>query len=276
MTALGTTTLDRRAGLGRGRTRSYVVKNSQALYANGLVGLDANGLLVPWDDTAIAQRFLGVFTGWDRPGVTAGNTSASLPVRGIVDVSGAELVGVDVVGVTARANIGEPVYSTSDNPTDLTLTPTVFVKPVGRLADFRSTSDMDVELWTPAEYHSYGSFYLKSQFINCATLANGDTITEWTPGHRGRVIKWWFETMVAITTGSKAATLNLEKTATNFTGGLLVLAGTYAHGVIQAQADAFSAGMSFGNTETLSVEASSVTAFSEGNGTLHILIQADE
>lgn len=274
MTALATNTLDKRAQ--RGRTRSYVVKTSQALYANGLVGLDANGLVVPWDDTAITQRFLGVFVGWDRPSVTTGNTSASLPVRAIVDVSGAELANVDVVGVTARANIGEPVYSTTDNPTDLTLTPTAFVKPIGRLVDFRTTSDMDVELFTPTEYHAYGSFYLKSQFINLATLANADVITDWTPGHRGRVVKWWFETMVAVTTGAKAATLNLEVGTTNMTGGTIALAGTYAHGAIQAQAAVFTAGTAFGPTDTLAVEASSVTTFVEGNGTLHILIQSDE
>lgn len=271
----------------RATTRSYEVKNAQALYRGGLVGLDVNGLLVPWDDTAITQRFLGVFDGF-TPALTSGvpttqgNTSAEPVVRGVVRQDGVELRGVDVAGVSARASVGEPVYATTDNVTpgsgaaDLTLTPTAFVKPVGRLVEFRSASDMDVRLFTPEEYHAYGAFYLKSQFINLATLANGDVITTWTPGHRGRFIKWWFETMVAVTTGSKAATLNLEVGTTNLTGGTIVLSGTYAHGVIQAQADPFTAGMAFGAADTASVEAASVTTFVEGNGTLHILIQADE
>lgn len=265
----------------RAGRRTYIAKNSQTIYNQSLVGLDANGLVVPWDDTAITQRFLGVFNAFEPAlyggaVVTAGNTSATPKIRGSIDVSGRELHGVDVVGVTAQANVGEPVYCTSDNVTDLTLTPGAFTKPIGRLIDFRSTSDMDVELFTPAEYHAYGSMGCWSRFINLATLANGDTVTDWTPGFRGRVVKWWFETMVAVTTGAKAATLNLEVGSTNMTGGTIVLSGTYAHGVIQAQASAFTAGTAFGNTDTLAIEAASVTAFAEGNGTLHIQYQADE
>lgn len=281
MTALAANSMTLKTADHRG-SQTYVVKNAQALYRGGLLGLDANGLLVPWDDTAVAQRFAGVMDGWhpqvgSSGVITQGNTSASPPVRGIV-LKGCRLNGVDVAGVTARANIGEPVYGTTDNITDLTLTPTAFVKPIGKLDDFRTTSDMDVKLFTPEEYHSYGAFQTISRFINLATLANGDTVTEFSFGVRGRIIKWWFEVMVAVTTAAKAATLNLEVGSTNLTGGTIALtsANCTPHGVKVEQGSAFTAGMAFGASDTISVEASSVTAFAEGNGTLHILCQLDE
>lgn len=276
MTALAANSLVKAAR--RGVNRSYVVKNSQALFQNGIVALDANGLVVPWSDTDRALRLLGLFDSWDRSGVTAGNTSASPAVRAILDVGGAELVGVDVAGVADRTSIGEPVYCTSDNPTDLTLTPTAFVRPVGVLSDFRTTSDMDVALFTPADYSGYGSIGHWSRFINLATLANGDIVTTWTPGFRGRIVKWWFEVMVPATTGSKLATLNIEVGTTNLTGGTIALtsANCTPLGNVVAQGTDFTAGMAFGAADTLSVEAASVTAFVEGNGTLHIQYQADE
>ena len=270
-------------------TRTYEVKNAQAMYRGGLCGLDANGLLVPWDDTAITQRFLGIFEDFIpalTSGVptTVGNTSAEPVVRGRVRCDGAEVQGIDVAGVSARASVGEPVYATSDDITrgsgaaSLTLTPTAFVKPVGRLIDFHSTSDMDIRLLTPEEYHAYGSFGSWSRYVNLATLADGDMVTTWTPGFRGRIIKWWFEVMIAVTTGSKASTLNLEVGTTNLTGGTIALtsANCTPHGTIVAQGSAFTAGMAFGAADTISIEAASTTTFVEGTGNLIIEYQADE
>lgn len=267
----------------RGKTDTFVVKNSQALYHGGLVGLDANGVLVPWDDTAVTNRFLGIFDAFEPAltsgaATTTGNTSATPAVRGRVRTGGETLRGVDVAGVTARANIGEPVYGTTDNHTDLTLTPTAFVKPIGRLVDFRSTSDMDVKLFTPDEYHAYGSHAILSFPILLATIADGDLLTTITPGVRGRIVKWWAAATAAASTASKASTLNLEVGTTDATGGTLALttAGLNALGKVVAQGAAFTAGTAFGAADTLSIEAASTTTFIEGSIVIHIVLQLDE
>lgn len=130
----------------RSRTHRYVVKTSTVVYSKSLVGINSDGDLVPWADTA-GFRFIGLV---DGPSAT-GNDAATPPVHAIVDDHGATLVGVDVTGVNDRDDIGVLVYGTSDNPTDLTLTPTTNVKAIGRLKDWRSNSDMDVALFTPHE-----------------------------------------------------------------------------------------------------------------------------
>lgn len=278
MAALSADTTLPLATQARPRQRPYVIKNSQAMYRRALCGLDADGVLIPWADSALALRWKGIFDNWDRAGVTAGNTSATPAIRGIVDVGGPMLYGVDVAGVSTRASIGEPVYAPTDNYADLTLTPTAFVKPIGVLDDFRTTSDMDVRLFTPEEYHAYGSFSLLTFQILLASIANGDILTTITPGVRGRIVKWYAAVSAAATTAAKATTLNLEVGTTDLTGGTLALtsANMTPLGAVVAQGTAFSAGMAFGAADTISIEAASTTAFVEGAINLHILLQLDE
>lgn len=141
----------------RGDTRTYVIENAESCYVNGFVGLNSAGYLDPWADTA-GLRFLGLFQGY-VPGVdsdgtvtTVASTSESPATRGRVDVSGRYLRGVDVAGVSTIASLNAPVYCTTDNYADLSLTATTNVGPIGWLCDFRSASDMDVALFTPWEY----------------------------------------------------------------------------------------------------------------------------
>lgn len=267
----------------RAKTRTFVVKNSTTVYYNSLVALDANGVLKPHDAAAVTDRFLGVFRGftpalYGGSEVTAGNTSASPVIRGVSLVEGAYLDGVDVTGVSDRTSIGEPVYCGDDNVASLTLTPTPFAKPVGRLVDYRSASDQDVLLFTPEEYAAYGSIVQWCIPVTLANIADGDLVTTITPGFRGRFLKWYFVVTTAVTTGSKASTLNLEVGTTNVTGGTIALASATATlvGAVIAQGSAFTAGCAFGAADTFSVEAASTTTFVEGAGVLVIVAQADE
>lgn len=105
--------------------------------------------------------------------------------------------------------------------------------------------------------------------ITLANLATGDVVTNWTPGFAGTITAISFVVTTAVTTGSKAATLNMEIGTTNLTGGVVSLtsANCTPLGAVIA-GTAVTAANDFSSTDTLSVEASSVTAFVEGAGVL--------
>lgn len=110
------------------------------------------------------------------------------------------------------------------------------------------------------------------------TLANitgaGDVLTTWTPGFAGKITKVAFAVTTAVTTAAKAATLNLEIGTTNVTGGEVALtsANCTPLGAVVAGA-AVTAANTFTASDTISIEAASVTAFSEGAGVLLITYQ---
>jgi hypothetical protein len=106
--------------------------------------------------------------------------------------------------------------------------------------------------------------------------AAGDVVTEFTPGFAGAIKKWYWIQGVPVTTAAKAATLNLEigsvdvktKPGTNSTISLTSAACTPLGKVIAGT----TIGMenTFDNNDTISVEATSVTAFAEGTGVIVI------
>lgn len=109
-------------------------------------------------------------------------------------------------------------------------------------------------------------------FIDAATIANGDLLTEYVPGYAFKILKFDARCAAPVTTGAKAATLNLEIQSTNLTGGAISLAGTYAIGAAQA-GSAVTAANTGSATDSFSIEASAVTAFTEGSFWLLISIQ---
>lgn len=111
-------------------------------------------------------------------------------------------------------------------------------------------------------------------YLNLSTLTDADQITNWTPGFKGKVLGLDFITHIPVTTAAKLSTLNLEIGTTNLTGGTVALTSATCtpRGAIVAGA-AVTAANSFTATDTLSVEASSTTAFVEGSGWLVIRYQ---
>ena len=108
--------------------------------------------------------------------------------------------------------------------------------------------------------------------IVLAKLADGDIVTGFTPGFRGRIKSYRFIVTDPATTAAKLSTLNLEIGTTNLTGGVLALtsANCTPLGAVVA-ATAITGGNVFGPTDTISLEASATTAFVEGAGVLEIL-----
>ncbi|MGH8758326.1 MAG: hypothetical protein ACREVW_02240 [Burkholderiales bacterium] len=111
--------------------------------------------------------------------------------------------------------------------------------------------------------------------VNLASLAaNGDVLTEYVPGYKFKVLAVDFHVCKAVTTGSKAVTINLEIETTNLTGGVVALtsanctpAGVAVAGTAVTAANTGTA------AQKLSIEIASVTAFVEGDGWLLVKLQ---
>lgn len=107
-----------------------------------------------------------------------------------------------------------------------------------------------------------------------ATLTDADVITEMRPGVEGYLEYAEFVTTIAVTTAAKASTLNFEIDTTNVTS--MTLALTSATVTPKGKVLPFAlptAGNRLYRESKLSVEASSTTAFVEGEGFLVLYIR---
>lgn len=131
-------------------TGSYPIANGVVVYEGMLAQLES-GYINHWDQTG---TLLGIVTGGDdraKDGVLTGNTSDTPPPEARVDESGVTLMHVAVGGTPSQATVGALIYCADSNPANLTKTDTTH-PPVGWLKRYRSTSDCDVQLFTPAEF----------------------------------------------------------------------------------------------------------------------------
>jgi hypothetical protein len=112
------------------------------------------GYINHWADGA-NDVFAGVLLGGDDragDGVLTGNTSDTPPPEARVDVSGVTLMHLSGVGDTpTQAKVGDLVYCGTSNVADITLSATGRNHPIGYMSRFRSATDVDVTLFTPAE-----------------------------------------------------------------------------------------------------------------------------
>lgn len=137
----------------RAGRKSYVIANGVTLYAGALVGLEG-GYLNHWAD-GTNDRLVGIVLG-EGDGISPaaamlGDTSASVPPEARCDESGVTLEGIAVGGTPTQADVGGPVYCADSDIANITKSSTGRTHPIGRLTRFRSVSDCDVELFTPAE-----------------------------------------------------------------------------------------------------------------------------
>lgn len=104
--------------------------------------------------------------------------------------------------------------------------------------------------------------------------AAGDVMTEIRPGLYGTIEYWEFVVSKPVTTAAKLASLNLEIDTTNVTGGVIALTSANATPLGKAIAGAAITGANVLTPDSkLSIEAASVTAFSEGQGFVNIRIR---
>ena len=129
---------------------SYVIADGVTLYEGQLVQLKS-GYLDHWDKTG---QFVGILVGGDDragDGVIVGETSDTPAPEGRVNESGVILMHVAVGGSPTIADVGGLIYCNDSDVANLTKTDAANAV-VGRLVRFRSASDCDVQLFTPAEH----------------------------------------------------------------------------------------------------------------------------
>lgn len=107
--------------------------------------------------------------------------------------------------------------------------------------------------------------------LTLSNISAADMVTSFVPGFAGRILKVCYVAGVVASTASKAASLNLEIGSTDVTGGVVALttANCNTKGAT-VEGSAITANNVFSETDSISVEASSVTAFVEGSGVLLI------
>lgn len=104
----------------------------------------------------------------------------------------------------------------------------------------------------------------------------GDVYTGLRPGVDGYVEDLTFFVTTAVTTGSKAASLNAEIDGTNVTGGVVALTSANCTPIGASVAGSqITAANRVTKASKLDIESSSVTAFSEGAGVLMVRIRLD-
>jgi len=111
--------------------------------------------------------------------------------------------------------------------------------------------------------------------INLASITGTqDVVTDFRPGVDGVIEDISFVTNVPATTAAKLATLNVEINTTNLTGGLLALTTVAANtmGKIVQGTDITALNV-LTKKDAISIEASAVTAFVEGSGTVYVRIR---
>jgi hypothetical protein len=109
--------------------------------------------------------------------------------------------------------------------------------------------------------------------VKLARVANGILLKDFVPGFPGRIVKWSFAVTDPVTTAGKAATLNLAINAADLSGGALALSSSNCStlgAVINAAA--ISGDDVFDADDAISIKASEVTAFAEGEGVLLVVL----
>ncbi len=134
---------------------AFPITNAVTLYAGTLVQLSA-GFLDHWDDAGAGSTFMGVLQGGKdrgRDGIIIGNTADTPDPEAYVDTSGAVLMHLaSIDGTPTQAKVGDLVYGATSNVADLDLQASGNTNPIGWMIRFRTATDCDVQLFTPAEF----------------------------------------------------------------------------------------------------------------------------
>ena len=258
MTALSA---DRQVERYEGEIIALTVKTGTTIYKGSLVNVDATGYAVPAADAASV-----VFMGVAMEGGTAGQT-IRVYRRGIFQFA--------IPATATIADVGQRVYVADSATVTKTVGNGVYVGKIVRVASATSVW-VDLESGAPA----IGTIYDRSILsipIKLKNLANGDVVTEYIPGFAGLIEKVSFVVTDKATTADKTAKLNLEIETTNVTGGEITLSSAAGGNALTmgkvADGTAITAANVFTETQKISVEASSVTAFVEGEGVLLIVLK---
>jgi hypothetical protein len=172
-----------------------------------------------------------------------------------------------MVQAAGAVTVGNRLYAAASGKWDDAQTAGPFT---GFIAKTASGADGDIIEAVPAtDSPAAGVFCIPVTLANIAGA--GDVVTNFPLTFAGTITAFDFIVTTAVTTGSKAADLNLEIGTTNVTGGVLSLTSATATPLGKVlSSTAITGNNTFASGDTLSVEAASVTAFAEGAGVLII------
>lgn len=252
---------------------AHPVVNGDTVYPGGLSGIAmATGMLTPWADT-IGLRFRGLALDGQTTSKEVEGDGTQVPANQMrVDESGVILRDVTVTGSSAATQHGDPVYCTTDNYMDATLTPTINVGPFARILRWKTGTTCDIQVLTPEQALRADVVHVLEIPCDLATIADGDLVTGLDLPAGAAIIGFQALVLTPATTAAKASTLNLELGTTNLTGGSLALtsANMTPKGAI-VSASAITAGNVAQPGDDLSIEAAGTTAFVEGSILLRVL-----
>ncbi len=225
---------------------------SDRIYQGAAVGDNGSGYMRPLQSGDPFRGFADF--GVDNSSGSAGDKDVRLRQKGLATLS--------ISGV-AITDVGRPVYATDDDTFVLTGAGT----KVGRVAAYVSSGVALVEFDARGLEEAVKEWVIP---ISLATITGaGDVLSAHTPGHWGRVLSLDFFVGTPVTTAAKLATLNAEIGATNLTGGTVALTSANCTPLgAKVAGAAVTAANVFGPSDTISIEAASVTAFAEGDGAL--------
>lgn len=111
--------------------------------------------------------------------------------------------------------------------------------------------------------------------INLASIVGTqDVVTDFRPGFAGTIEDVSFVVNIPVTTAAKLASLNVEIGTTNLTGGVVALTSANSTPMGKTvQGSAITGANVLTPDSLISVEASAVTAFVEGSGTLYVRVR---
>ena len=240
-----------------GNINSFPVIANDIIYQGSAVGDNASGYARP------------LVSGDPFRGFASASVDNSTGAAGAVNVDVYESgeIQLDVASV-AITDVGKPVYATDDNAFALTGIGT----KIGVVHRWISSGVCIVAF--DASGTSSGGISTISFPVTLANIAGaGDVVTAFTPGFAGRIVNMQFVVSTAVTTGAKAVSLNAEIGTTNLTGGVVALTSANCTPLgATIAATAITGGAAFSATDTISIEAASVTAFAEGAGVLIVTL----
>lgn len=246
-----------------GAVKRFLMKTSETVYANAKVMLNTSGTAEAAADGTTGLAVIGIA----EKTVTSAASGATW-----INVQEAEAL---FVGATLeQADVGRMMYSTDDLTFDET--PPINNLPCGPLVEYVGASSGWVWLsWKnlPILVANKVRHHVPVFQGLLATIADGDMLTDWTPGFVGEIVGLFANTNVAASTASKAADLNVDVGATPTTGGVLGLttAGLDTIGKV-VTSTAITAGGIFTAANTLSVIADNTVAFGEGEATISMIL----
>lgn len=222
----------------------------------------ADGDLVTQIQPGFAGRIIALEFLCTTAVTTAAKTTTLNAEIGTVNCTGSLTVaGTYAVGATARAAVtAANTFDEHDVISIEAASTTTFIEGAGLLL---------IHIDRTPDVTTSGVAVISIPFPAMSAIADGDLVTEITPGFAGRIYALEFVCTTAVTTAAKTTTLNAEIGTTNC-GGSLTVAGTYALGATERAQ--ITSPNEFSATDKISIEAASTTTFVEGAGVLLIYV----